>query len=217
MALICGIDEAGKGPVIGPLVVCGVLLEESKEDQLQQIGARDSKTLTPLSRERLKGQIEGIAEKVHLESLSPEQIDNAIFSKDSNLNQLETAAIAKIINILKPDKVYIDCLSSNIEGWTAQLKQMLDFMPKEIIAEHKADALYPVVSAASIVAKVTRDADINVLKKKYNVDFGSGYPADPKTQAFLKKHYRDYPIFRKSWKSYRRLIEAEDQKSLDEF
>lgn len=218
MVLICGIDEAGKGPVIGPLVVVGVLLDEEKETLLQQIGARDSKTLTPLKREKLSAQIEGIAEKVHVKSLSPEEIDTAIFSKNSNLNQLETAAIAAIINALKPDKVYIDCLSSNIEGWTAELKQMLDFVPKEIVAEHKADALFPVVSAASIIAKVTRDRAIDDLKRKYNVDFGSGYPADPKTKAFLEKHYKkDYPFFRKSWESYQRLVKAEGQSSLRDF
>ena len=218
MVMICGIDEAGKGPVIGPLVVCGVLLDEEKETLLQQIGARDSKVLTPLRREKLSEQIKGIANKIHIKTLTPQQIDQAIFAKNSNLNQLETAAIAAIINQLKPDKVYIDCLSNNIEGWTRQLRQMLDFVPKEIIAEHKADALFPVVSAASIIAKVTRDREIGALKREYNVDFGSGYPADPKTQAFLETHYKeDYPFFRKSWKSYRRLVNVESQKSLEEF
>ena len=218
MTLLCGIDEAGKGPVIGPLVVCGVLLDGEKETLLQQIGARDSKVLTPLRREKLSEQIKGIAKKVHVETLTPQQIDQAIFAKNSNLNQLETAAIAAIINQLKPDKVYIDCLSNNIEGWTRQLRQMLDFVPKEIIAEHKADALFPVVSAASIIAKVTRDRAIGALKREYNVDFGSGYPADPKTKAFLETHYKgDYPFFRKSWKSYQRLVKTESQKSLEEF
>lgn len=220
MVMICGIDEAGRGPAIGPLVVCGVLIDEEKETLLQQIGARDSKTLAPGRREKLFAQIKGIANDVHLKVLSPQEIDAAVFAKDSNLNQLETAAMAAIINALKPDKAYIDCPSNNIEGWTAELREMLDFVPKEIIAENKADALYPVVSAASIMAKVTRDRAIEALKRTYNVDFGSGYPADPKTKAFLAKHYRDterFPFFRKSWESYQRLVEAGGQKSLRQF
>lgn len=220
MAMICGIDEAGRGPAIGPLVVCGVLIDEEKETLLQQIGARDSKTLAPGRREKLFAQIGGIAKDVHLRILSPKEIDAAVFAKDSSLNQLETAAMAAIIKALKPDKAYIDCPSNNIGGWTAELREMLDFVPKEIIAENKADALYPVVSAASIMAKVTRDRAIEALKRAYNVDFGSGYPADPKTKAFLAKHYRDterFPFFRKSWESYQRLVQAEGQKSLRQF
>ena len=217
MALVCGIDEAGRGPVIGPLVVCGVLFTEEKAEQLAAMGAKDSKLLSPQKRERLFSQIQAAAERVELILLSPEEIDAAVLAKDSSLNELETAAMASAINRLRPDKAYIDCPSTNVAGWLSELRRMLDFTPKEIIAEHKADAKYPLVGAASILAKVTRDREIEALKAKFHVDFGSGYPADPKTKAFIEKHYRDFPFFRKSWETYRRIAEKDVQGTLDGF
>ena len=132
MVTVCGIDEAGKGPVIGPLVVCGILISRDKEDELARIGSRDSKVLTAGRREKLFNRIEATADNLRIEVLSPKQIDNAVFAKNSNLNQLETAAIAKIINRLKPDIVYIDCPSNNIEGWVKQLEAMLDHDPRQM-------------------------------------------------------------------------------------
>ena len=87
-----------------------------------------------------------------------------------------------------------------------------------LVLEHKADLNYPVVSAASILAKVTRDAEIEKLKKQIGIDFGSGYMSDPKTVEFLKENYEKYPeIFRKSWFPYQELVNNKFQKSLTEF
>jgi len=216
MVIICGIDEAGKGPVIGPLIVAGVVIEAEREGILKDLGARDSKALTPLKREVLFDKIYEESKRVETRSLSTEEIDRAVLSKDSNLNELETAAIAAIINTTKPDKAYIDCPSNNIDGWVRQLRRMLD-VDVEIVAAHKADSKFPSVSAASIVAKVLRDRDIAELKKKFSVEFGSGYPADPRTKSFIEKHYKDYPFFRKSWATYRKLVDLENQHSLRDF
>ena len=88
----------------------------------------------------------------------------------------------------------------------------------KLVLEHKADLNYPVVSAASILAKVTRDAEIEKIKKEIGVDFGSGYMSDPRTSEFLKKNYKKYPeIFRKSWAPYQKIIGAKSQKNLSDF
>ncbi|MBS3165300.1 ribonuclease HII [Candidatus Woesearchaeota archaeon] len=208
MPLICGIDEAGRGPVIGPLVVCGVTIEEEKEYLLRQIGAKDSKQLSPERRERIAEQLKGMA-KVELRVFQPPEIDTAVYAK--GLNRLEAQAIASIINALQPQKAYVDCPSTNIAAFTDELQGMLT-CTCEIVAEHKADANHPIVGAASIVAKVTRDRQIEELKKEFKVDFGSGYPADPRTKAFLEQQ-KDYVFIRKSWSTVRRL----SQKGLDDF
>lgn len=121
-----------------------------------------------------------------------------------------------IINYLKPDKVTIDCPSTNINAYVNYLKTFLKYEPK-IKAEHKADYKYCEVSASSIIAKVTRDKEIEKLKKQYNIDFGSGYPSDPITQEFLKKNYNKYNFFRKTWITYRNVSETKKQKSLFDY
>jgi len=215
--LICGIDEAGRGPVIGPLVTAGVLIEEKDQDKLKALGVKDSKLLTPEQREVLFKKIIAVVKDYTIKIIQPFQIDAALNDPDSNLNWLEADTMAGITNELKPDKVIVDCPSNNIKSFTDYLKKKVK-TKTEIIAEHKADFKYPVVSAASILAKVTRDGEIEKIKHKIKEDIGSGYPADPTTQEFLKKNYKKHPdIFRKTWASYLRLTETKKQKSLKDF
>ena len=215
--LICGIDEAGRGPVIGPLVSAGVLIEEKDEAKLKALGVKDSKLLTPEQREILYKKIIAVVKDYSVKILQPFQIDAAVNDPVHNLNWLEADSMAEIANELKPDKIIVDCPSTNIKAFTEYLKKKLK-IKAEIIAEHKADLNHPVVSAASILAKVTRDKEIEKIKDELNKDIGSGYPADPKTQEFLKKNYKKYPeIFRKSWESYKRLAESKKQKNLSDF
>ena len=214
--IICGIDEAGRGPVIGPLVMCGVLIEEEEEKRFSNIGARDSKLLSPVQREDMYEKIINIAKDYKVIITSENEIDNAVLSETTNLNWLEAGTIAEIINTLKPDMAYVDCPSNNISAFTQYLKSLLKCNTK-IIAEHKADTLHPSVSAASIIAKVTRDKEISKLKQEHNIEFGSGYPSDPRTVEFLRENYDKYPIFRKSWVSWKRVAEKKDQKNLSEF
>jgi ribonuclease HII len=217
MVLLCGIDEAGRGPVIGPLVSAGVLIEEKDEAKLKAIGVKDSKLLTPKQREILFKKITAVVKDYSIKVLEPYQIDAALNDPDSNLNWLEAKVMADIINELKPDKVIVDCPSNNIKAFSNYLKNKLK-AKAEIIAEHKADLNHPVVSAASILAKVTRDKEIEKIKQKIKENIGSGYPADPITQEFLKKNYKKYPkIFRKTWSTYQKLAESEKQKNLKEF
>lgn len=218
MVLLCGVEEAGRGPVIGPLVMCGVLIDAKDEAKLRSIGAKDSKLLTPKTREILFDQIKGMVKDYKIIIIPPADVDKVLLSKDSNLNWLEADVSAEIINALKPDKAVLDCPSPNIPAYKAYVKKKLDNKKVVIIAEHKADVNYPVVSAASILAKVTRDREIEKLKKKIGIDFGSGYPADERTKEFLKKYYKDFPdIFRKTWSSYKRVAGVKNQKKLGEF
>ena len=218
MALICGIEEAGRGPVIGPLVVCGVLIEEKDESKLDQIGVKDSKLLTPKKRETLFDQIKKIAKDYKLVIVPPGEVDSYLASEELNLNKLEAQKMAIAINELKPDKVYLDCPSNNIKQFVSYLKKHIKEKEVEIIAEHKADVKYLIVGAASILAKVTRDTEIKKIKEKIGIDFGSGYPSDEKTVKFLKENWNKYPsIFRKKWASYIQVAKTKGQTKLGEF
>lgn len=193
---IIGIDEAGRGPVIGPLVVCGVAIEEERLEKLERLQLKDSKRLTPGRRKVMARRINKIAEcyTVHIQA---SDIDN-LRAKDINLNEIEKIAIKKVIGMSNPDTAYIDCLDVKPQRFCDEMENYKKSL--KVIAEHKAEDKYPIVAAASIVAKVERDMEIEKIRKEYR-DVGSGYPSDPKTIAFLKRFsYENLPYFvRKSW------------------
>ena len=212
---IAGIDEAGRGPVIGPMVMGIAVFDEKDFEKLKLLGLKDSKLLTPLKREFLFKKIKAITENETI-MVQPKEIDDAVLSEKSNLNILEANKIAELINNSNPDIVYVDCPSNNIKAYTTQLYGLINTKTK-IIAEHKADAKYEIVSAASILAKVTRDRYIEGIKRNINVDFGSGYRSDPKTQKFIKNNWNKHNFFRKSWSTYQKIEKASRQKGLRDF
>jgi ribonuclease HII len=216
--LICGIDEARRGPVIGPMAICGVLVREEKLPELKKIGVKDSKLLTPEKREKLAREIKEIISSYKIVIIPPQEIDDAISSKELNLNKLEAVKTALIIDNLKPDRVTLDCPSTNIRAYVSYLKSFLKNKNVEIKAEHKAER-YPEVAAASILAKTSGDAELRKIQSGFSEDIGSGYPADPSTKKFLEKNYKKHPeIFRRTWESYKRLKPvSEKQKPLSEF
>ena len=218
MVLISGIDEAGRGPVIGPLVIAGVSTEEKDLNRLKKFGIRDSKLLSPKQRENLFDKITNTARKYKIIIISPKEIDSALKSKNLNLNWLEAIKSAEIINFLKPEKAIVDCPSNNITAYKNFLRKHLKSKKTELVLEHKADLKYIIVSAASIVAKVTRDREIKKIQKKIKEPIGSGYPSDPVTINFLEKNYNNYPeIFRKEWASWKNLNKKKKQKTLKDF
>jgi|TARA_B100001971_G_C18216154_1_gene553978 ribonuclease HII len=219
MVLICGIDEAGRGPVLGPLVMAGVLIEEKEEEKLRKIEVKDSKLLTKEQREALYKKIIKIAKDYKIVTTQPKEIDKAVNGHDGlNLNWLEAIKSADIINKLNPNKAIIDAPSSNIPAYKEYLSGFIKNKQTKLILEHKADLNYPVVSAASILAKVTRDKEIEKIKKKIKHDFGSGYPSDPKTIEFLEKnHEKHKELFRKSWMPYKNILNKKLQKRLGDF
>lgn len=219
MALVGGIDEAGRGPVIGPMVMAIVLVDEKEEQKLAELGVKDSKLVLPAKREKLFHTITKAYPHKIIE-LSPREVDNALNTDSSNLNWLEAQTSARLINAFEMDKVIVDCPSNNVASYVAYLQELLKHPQLHIVAEHKADTTYPVCAAASILAKVTRDRKIAQLKKKHKVDFGSGYPSDPATKSFVQKHF-DHPafqeMFRRSWQSYKKLVNQKQQKTLKGF
>lgn len=212
---IIGIDEAGRGPVIGPLVMCGVQLLKTDEEKLLSMGVRDSKQLTRKRREFLFDLVKTVVEKYHLVIFTPPELDT-MMQRGINLNVIEEKATVEILSALDGDSAYIDCPSPNTEQYAALLRAKL--MKKILlIVEHKADETYVSVGAASILAKVTRDREIEKLQKLYG-DFGSGYPSDPKTQAFLVQHGEKYPdLVRHCWEPWERVVEEKMQKRLGDF
>jgi len=209
--LVGGVDDAGRGCIIGPLVLAGVAVEESKLSKLVEIGVRDSKTLSPAARARLYPLIKDLAYKVVSVKVPPEEVDKYVARRKKfiRLNLLEAEAAAKVIEELEADLVYVDAPDTEPERFKRNVVALLR-RKVEVISEHKADKTYPIVSAASIIAKFERDAEIARLRERYG-DFGSGYPADPTTIAFLRdwlaKHGETPPFARKTWKTWKRLVD----------
>ena len=207
--LIAGVDDAGRGSILGPLVIAGILLKEEDLQKLVNLGVRDSKLLSPKKREELAEEIKKIAIKCHVLKLHPSEIDKVVNSgrKLHKLNRLEAKAMAKVIEELKPDIAYVDASDVVAERFKQHIQECLPFRVK-IVSEHKADKKYPIVSAASIIAKVERDRAIKEIKREYG-EVGCGYATDPKTIEFLKKclkNFGEYPDFvRKSWKPAKKL------------
>ena len=216
MTLIMGLDEAGRGPVIGPLVIAAIIIEESNEYKLKELQVKDSKLLTPKKRSELFPEIKKIAKKFKILKVEPKEIDSFLEADHLNLNWLEARKTADIINELNPDKAFIDCPSPNKIAYSNYIKRFLT-VNTELVLDHKAELKYPVVAAASILAKVSRDAEIRELEKKYG-QIGPGYQSNPITQKFIKENFDKHPeIFRKSWSTWKNQDNTKKQKKLDEF
>jgi len=214
---IGGVDDAGRGSVIGPLVIAGVLIDEKDSSRLEELGVKDSKLLSPNRRDQLAKEIRKLALQCHVIMLSPAEIDQVVEKgrKLHRLNRLEAQTMAKVIAALKPDVAYVDASDVLADRFGRHIAEDLPFRVK-IISEHKADARYPVVSAASIIAKVERDKAVEQLRQKHGEDMGSGYVSDARTVRFLEKwleKYGTYPDFvRKSWKPAKRLKKDNEAK-----
>jgi ribonuclease HII len=206
--LVAGVDEAGRGCVIGPLVVAGVLVKKENLSMLVELGIKDSKLLTPKKRELLYPQILSLCENHHIIKVAPSEIDKVVHSarRLHRLNRLEARTFAAIIEVLKPDEAYVDAADVLEYRFKNHIRECITIKTR-ITSKHKADRTYPVVSAASIIAKVERDSEIANLKVEFG-DFGSGYLTDDKTMVFLKRllvEHGDYPsCVRQSWEPAKR-------------
>lgn len=169
---------------------------------------RDSKTLSPRRRSALAKLIQEKAERCELIELSAAEIDDFRLVKKIKLNQVEAMQFARIIDRLKPSKVYVDSADVDPARFSRDIEHHLH-VKAELVSEHRADERYPPVSAASIVAKVRRDQRIDELKGRYG-ELGSGYPSDPRTIRFLERWVREHgeiPDFaRRSWETARRIL-----------
>lgn len=219
--IICGIDEAGRGPILGPMVMVALATDEEGEKKLKWMGVKDSKLLSSSAREELFERIREVISDFRVEVIEPDAIDLSLHEAESNLNWLEADTSARMVSEIAPDKAIIDCPSTNIEAYKHYFTSKLSLGVRntvELVIEHKADFNYVVVAAASVIAKVIRDRSIEKIKAEIGIDFGSGYLSDPKTQEFLQKYHDKYSaLFRRSWQPYKDILEKKKQKSLSEF
>ncbi len=199
--LICGVDEAGRGPVIGPMVFAAVVIERKHESRLKKLGVTDSKLLDPETRIKLSHKIRKLAVEHALLSLSAADITE--WMKSASLNEIEAIKTAELLDSLNitPDVCYVDCPDTIPARYCMNISNLCK-KPVRIVAEHKADLNYCITGAASILAKVARDAAIAELAKEHG-ELGTGYPSDPVTQRWLDGHWkknRSFPdIVRKKW------------------
>lgn len=227
MTLILGIDDAGRGPLIGPMILAGVLINKEQEKIIKQSGATDSKLLYHNQRIELSKIIKENSISHKISKAFPEEIDKTLNSLDTNLNKLEAQKTAEIINSLNKGKeriqVIVDCPSINTTVWKRTLmKYIYTKTNLTVKCEHKADLNHTAAAAASILAKVAREEEIAKIREQYKKygNVGSGYPSDPLTKEFLKnngKELQDSGIFRKTWSTWKKMFPDKKQKTLGDF
>ena len=213
--MICGVDEAGRGPVLGPLVICAVGVDD--EQKLSRLGVKDSKKLTPAKRMFLEPRIRKIA-RVELVEISAEELDALM--KDMTLNEIEAVKFAELVERMSPEVAYLDAADVSEENFARMVMACLTCEPR-IVSKHKADINYPVVSAASIVAKVRRDARIREIEIEIGEPIGSGYASDENTMAFLQEYTKKNgmlpPHTRKRWLPAKNIMSLKDVRGLESF
>jgi ribonuclease HII len=205
--VVVGVDEAGRGPIIGPMVIAAAAFKPESLELLSRLGVRDSKELTAVRRSRLAPLILEHAEAVVVIVVPPALIDFY------NLNRLEEEEIVYAVRRIvekgfEVEKLYVDAV-----GPASRLRDTLAKrlgLPRDaVVVEAKADQLYPPVSAASILAKVVRDSEIEKLRRAYGVR-GSGYPTDPETLSWIREAYARSPsnppdFIRRTWSTLKRI------------
>lgn len=218
--LILGIDEAGRGPALGPLFVAGIALPESILPQLESMGIRDSKQVSPGKREQFYTLLQQLNSAIYWRKLTAKEIDRVLRDPSDNLNLLEIRKMAEIINEVKPATAYVDAISTPAY-FKHHLNPLLKSPKPRLVVENKADAKYRIVGAASIVAKVQRDGSIAGLREIYRNlgDLGSGYPSDPRTQQFIQNNTglirkKKLPFVRMEWDNIKKILHQRKQTRL---
>ena len=201
---ICGVDDAGRGSMIGPMVIAGISIEKKNIPKLRKLGVRDSKKLSPKKRELLYKEIVKLVDDYHVIRIPPRTIDKYVF--EHNLNHLEAKKMAEVISNLNPDLSYVDSCDVNAARFGREISDLSK--KSKVKSYHYADSRFVVVSAASIIAKVSRDRSIMRLNKTTNL--GSGYPSDKKSVNYVKKvvsSKKSLPTsIRKSWKHVQKIV-----------
>jgi ribonuclease HII len=214
--LVGGADEAGRGPVLGPLVLCVAIYEKDREHELRQIGVKDSKLLSPEKREELAPMLRDICH-LHVIKITAKEL-NTMMKQKISLNEIEAMKVAEAMAGIEPDivkrldKVYIDAPDPDASRFT---KRIISHLPlhapigSKIHSSHKADVIYPIAGAASIVAKVTRDQEIEKIKTELGCNFGTGYSHDAATIKCVEENI-DNPILKKylrtEWATTKNII-----------
>jgi len=210
-----GIDEAGRGPVIGPLVITGIKIPVNQKSYLEEIGVKDSKKLSPKRREELYHLLQANTNFQIVQVIyTPAEIDMAVNS--IGLNMLEVEGFSEILNRLGPidGTIIVDACDVNTERFAKRIISRLKHWPNgtNMISEHKADDRHISVAAASIIAKYTRDKHVKELEHSFGFEIGSGYPSDPKTIEILPKLMQEEEPnehLRWSWKTVKKKWEGD--------
>jgi len=211
--LILGFDEAGRGSVLGPMVVGAFLLERDAVDAVRTAGGRDSKGMSAEAREQAAGRLRALAAGWDAVVLDAETIDRG------NLNRLEEEVFVEVTRRLQPDRVQIDAPvpPKGLARFHQRMAEAFGLPPEQVQVAHKAEDKFPAVGAASIMAKTTRDAALAALRDEHGA-LGSGYPSDPVTRAYLEDLLdRDQPLppfVRTRWGTIKQMIADRRQGSL---
>ncbi|KAJ2745769.1 hypothetical protein GGI20_001886 [Coemansia sp. BCRC 34301] len=222
---VLGVDEAGRGPVLGPMVYATCFCLESAYASLSSMGFADSKQLTEEQRDKLFMVLQEPHVQAHtgwsVRCISPQDISQCMLRRSKyNLNSLAHDATIQLIRDalargISLRRVFIDTVGPP-HTYQKRLQEL--FPGIDITVAKKADSLYPIVSAASICAKVTRDAHLtnwvfqeSRLQSQISRKYGSGYPSDPNTVRWLKQsvdHVFGFPsIIRFSWSTCVKLLD----------
>ena len=218
MTLRLGIDEAGRGCVLGPMVYAGCLVHVDHEPSLTDAGVRDSKKLTAKKRGELRTLVESTAADFVIHPVSPAELDA------TSLNELGKRALVQFTARFQPDVLVFDAPvpPKQIPGYISDLRVRLTAAgvraDLQIIGENGADDRYACCAAASILAKTERDRLLAAIEAEAGVPIGSGYPGDPRTRKWLEAVYdpeRGFPpSVRTKWETARRIVAAQAQRSL---
>ncbi len=209
------------GALIGPMVIAGVTIPKSHERKLKKLGVKDSKELSPKKREELYPEIEKLSTNMIILRVQPCKIDN-YRAMGVNLDKIEAMRMAQIIDLNEGSTIFVDSLQQNSKKYRQLITSFLQNKNADMVVENYLDESVPVVSAASIVAKVERDKAIAELKHQVNFDFGVGYSHDKRTIEFVEKLIKEtkgnLPEYvRKSWVTSQVLLENSWQKKLKDF
>ena len=206
--MLLGIDESGRGPVIGDMVIAGILLPSRRSERLlKKEGVKDSKQLSKKKREALFPIIQQASTRIVTKTVTASDVDSWRESGKS-LNELEAKVFAEIINETRPKVAIVDCSDVVPRTFRKRMARYIDGAAPRLICEHFADRNYPVVSAASIIAKVTRDSGIRELCAAVG-QLGTGYCSDRRTVEFLESWFDakgSFPPFvRRTWRTVDRI------------
>lgn len=215
---VLGVDEAGRGSVFGPLVVGGYAIDEASLPRLAELGVRDSKELTPANRERLDRELRTIG-RAYVRTIPPARIDRSV--RHGGLNDLEASVFAELLRTARAERAYVDACDPVAARFGRTVARLAGVPASRVVARHHADRDLPVVSAASIVAKVARDAAIAALRERSGRPLGTGYPSDPETRRCLTELLADgrrLPEWvRASWATVDKLKPSGTARALESF
>ena len=208
---ICGVDEAGRGPVIGPLVIAAFSIEEERMRDVESLGVKDSKKLTPKRRTEIYSELLKLSSNYFFKILSSNYLNKEM--KRHTLNEIELWAFIDSIDGLNVSlkRIICDSCDVNVDRFSQSIKEGVckTYPECEVIAAHKAEDKYPIVAAASILAKAKRDELLKEIEEQFGVSIGSGYPSDPITIKFLEDYYKknnSFPDYvRAEWKTLKNI------------